>query len=146
MTRSELRSEIASSLGKTTINDRIDIWMNLAQIEIVKAHEFQNLNAVWERDTVVDQKSYAFPSTIKDVHTFRVIDGLKSRKLTRAMPGELDKQIPAPEEDTTGKPSLYLRYSNVFELWRVPDDEYLLRLRCSLWLTPFSSDDQTCDL
>ncbi len=146
MTRSEFNAELALIFGRTDLESRINRWINLAQIQVVQVHEFQNLNDLYEGSTTEDELYYSFPSQMKDIHTFRIIDGTNSRKLTRLRPDQMDSKIPAPAELSTGVPSFYLRYGNQFELWRIPDATYTMRLRASFWLTPLTGDTQSPDL
>jgi hypothetical protein len=82
----------------------------------------------------------------KDIYDIVIVDGASSVKLVYVPAREFDRVIPYPEIYTEGKPRWYVDYRENYDLYRIPDDTYPIRIRCSLYPTEFSSASQTSDL
>jgi hypothetical protein len=142
LTRLEMQTEVLDNLTQsavmTTANDvtlaeMAQRWLNRAQTRIARMH-----NLLWDEQvvsTVASQQRYSFPALLRSVQSIRLEDGMNSRKLTCVMPSAFDSYYPKPDVETTGKPSIYVPYENTgtFELFRIPDASYVVRLRCSLY-------------
>lgn len=154
LTLLEMRSEVLDNLTQqgtmTTANNvtlatMADRWLNRAQTRIARMHDL-----IWTEQTsatVTSQQRYSFDSKLRSVHSLKLEDGLNSRKLELVMPPAFDKMMPKPDTQTTGKPTIYVPYANTntFELFKIPDAAYVLRIRCSLWPTPLTTTSQTSD-
>lgn len=154
LTRSEMVDEVLDNLTKSsagqtksgkTLATMAIRWLNRAQLAIARTEDF--LFRISTTSTVADQQSYTFPTDIRSLYTLRLEDGLSSRKLTLVMPQEMDRLAPKPDEETTGIPTFYVPYktTNTFELYRIPDASYTMRLRHSFWPAALESDSQTSD-
>lgn len=154
-TRLEMVTEVLDNLARslsgltrnqTTYADRCVVWLNRAQLWIARKESL--LFDIATASTVADQKDYTFPSNVRAVFSLRLENGIDSVKLEPLMPWEFDRLSPNPSaESTTGRPSLYIPYgnTNTFELYRIPDQAYTLRIRYSYWPTTLSSSGQTSD-
>ncbi len=154
LTRSQLVSEILdnvtrSGTGQTksgqTLSSLAIRYLNRAQLKIARQEDL--LFCLTTASTVASQQTYALPSNIRALYSMRLEDGLSSRKLICVMPWDFDKLVPKPNESTTGLPTWYVPYgtTNTFELFRIPDTSYVLRLRYSYWPTSLTTDAQTSD-
>jgi len=149
MTRSELREEVRFNLKRTSdalSDSRINTWLNWSLQFIADLHTYEEMRKVYTTTTTADQKSYSFPTRMKDIYTLRLISGASSRKLTYIYPREFDTKIPYPEQNSKRKSSYYVDYGTHFELYPIPDNSYTLELRCSLYPSSMSSDTDTPDL
>jgi len=154
LTRLEMQTEVLDNLTQsavmTTANDvtlatMAQRWLNRAQNRIARVH-----NLIWREETsatVASQQSYSFPTYLRSVQSLRLEDGQNSRRLTCVMPSKFDSIYPKPSTQTTGKPDIYIPYenTNTFELFRIPDAAYVIRLRCSFFPTPLTTDTQKSD-
>lgn len=154
LTRSQLVSEILDNVSKAsttptrsgvTLETMAIRYLDRAHITIARKEDF--LFNIRTASTTADQKDYAMPSDIKALYSLRLENGLSSIKLTVAMPWEFDRLVPKPNELTTGQPDWYVPYksTNTFELFRIPDAAYTMRMRLSYWPAAMSSDAQTSD-
>lgn len=154
LTHLEMRTEVLDNLTQdasaTTANGvslstMATRWLNRAQLRIARKH-----NLIWEEQTsatVHAQKSYNFDSNLRSVSTFRIEDGTNSRKLVCVMPTKFDQLYPKPDNEAEGLPTIYVPFenTNTFELFKIPDAAYVLRLRCSMWPTNLTGDSQYAD-
>lgn len=134
----------------TTLASIANRYLNRAQKKLARTADI--LFAERTAPTVADQKSYSFPSDLRAMYSMRVEESstdLDSRKLELVMPRDFDKVVPTPAANTTGKPDWYVPYktTNTFELFRIPDQAYTLRMRMSYWPATLALSDtsQTSD-
>jgi len=154
LTLAEMRSEVLDNLTQqgvmttangVTMSTMVTRWLNRAQTRVARMHDL-----IWKEQTastVASQKSYSFDPLLRSVLSYRLEDGMNSRKLTCVMPSKMDGVYPKPDVWTTAKPNLYIPFenTNTFELFPIPDAAYVTRLRASFWPTPLSTDAQTSD-
>ncbi len=142
----EVRYNIKRSTDSLA-DSRIVTWLNWAQELIASWHTYEEMKKNYTGRTVEGQKRYGFPTRMKDIHSL-VLDtgGADSRKLIYVPAREYDLRVPRPEQSNKGKPHYYVDYGVNFELYRVPDAAYTLRLRCSVFPADLSSDDSTSQL
>jgi len=149
LTFTQLRSEVLdnaskASIAKTrstvTLDDMAGRYVNRAARTIARREDL--LFCIATASTTADQKDYAMPSNIKSLFSLRLEDGLNSVKLRPSMPWEFDKIVPKPDEASTGTPDWYVPFkaSNTFELFKIPDAVYTMRMRYSYWPTRLSAD------
>lgn len=156
-------TEIADIVGKSTdaasrsgalLSSRIQTFLNFAQKRIARHYSFHELNALSTTSATVSTiKEYPLESgtnnlglaNVKDISSIRLVDGENSRKLERWSYRKFDAHYPRPENYANARPSLYIRWVNKLELFRVPNDAYTLHIRYSKWPTDFSSGSQTSD-
>lgn len=154
LTLTELENEIRASMGgRTDFDSRLPQALNIAQNRIARIRNWEELESLYTgatafTSTPADDKFLALPVGIRKIFSVRLIDGLNSRKLTRVPHKTWDRKIPAAQEYSTGRPSLYTQYRSIMEFWRVPDAAYVLHCRTIDWPTAFAaaSPDATSDL
>lgn len=139
------RSSAATTRSGVTLSDMAVRWLNRAQRQLARRYDM--LFKTSTASTVASQQTYAFPDTLRAVFSVKLEDGLNSRKLKCVMPWAFDKRVPKPDEDTEERPTYYIPYkaSNQFDLYRIPDDAYTLRMRHSSWPADLSSDSSVSD-
>ena len=150
MDRDEFVDEIRADLRRKSTalaSTRIITWMNWAQEFIADWHTYEEMRKNYTGETVDGTLRYGFPIRMKDIHSM-VLDteSTESRKLTYVKARDLDRVVPRPEQNSEGKPRFYVDYGVNFELYRIPDDEYTLKLRCSVFPQEFTSSTQESDL
>ena len=145
MDREEMRDEVRFNLKRTVdafpaamINTRL----NWAQDYISDLHTYEEMRVLdTSKSTTGDSSSVTWPTRMKDLYSMVVRDGARSQKLTYVVAREFDTKVPRPLTSSTGLPSHYVDYGSTFELFRVPDDEYDLVIRCSQYPVDFVDDD-----
>ena len=164
LTRDELTTEIADIVGKSVsalavsgalLQTRIrSIYLNAAQRRIARSYSFEELNVTkTDSATVTSVKTYPLSTGTnnlglvrpKDIFSITLVDGANSRRLKRQSPEWLDSRFPDPTTYTTDRPSIYVRYGDQIDLFRIPNDAYTLKIRYPQWPTPFSSASQVSD-
>ena len=154
LTRLEMRTEVLDNLTQNadmvTANDvtlavMAERWLDRSQVRISRMY-----NLIWREQisaTVIGQKAYSFDQALRSIVTIRLEDGMNSRKLTLVMPTKFDLEYPKPDEYATGRPTIYIPFgnTNTFELFKIPDAEYVLRLRGCFFPTSLTTDSQKSD-
>lgn len=149
MVRSSLREEVRCNIKRTVdgvANSRINTWLNWAQNYISDLHTYEEMRKRYTALTVNKQKSYGFPTKMKDIYSLTVQDGGSSVKLVYVNPRKFDVDVPRIEELTTDVPDRYVDYGVNFDLCRIPNGAYTLNLRCSSFPLDFSGDDVESEL
>lgn len=160
LTFQQLMTEVKRHMGNRTdlgaptdVSSTLGIYVNLAQVRVARSvhtgfEELQSAGTLTFAYTGVaaTDKIVAAPTGLRNFISFRVIDDSSSQKLTYYPPKEFDKKIPYPEWYTTGRPSIYTRYQEKLELFRIPDQEYSAPYRANLWPTPLSTLGTASDL
>ena len=145
-------------LGSTTAlsSAQITRYINLAQIRVARAHDFQELRelssvtlgytGVAATDKVIDLPTLLGTSLFRDVYDFVIVDGSNSLRLEALTPQGYDAQIPYPEQFATGRPTVYSVWTaESVLLWRVPDEAYDAKIRWLRWPTPLANDADVVD-
>lgn len=144
----------ASSVSGATLQDRVAVYLNWAQKRIARFYSFQELNTLNTTAALVaDVKRYPITTgdnalgltRFKDFHSIRLDDTENSRKLERWHYRKFDKHFPRPENYSTGRPNIYIRWGNYIEVFRVPNAAYDLKIRHSQWAQDFTSGTQYTD-
>jgi len=160
LTRDQLVTEICDIVGKsvsglgtsgTLLSTRVGTYyLNWSQRRIARYYSFHELDVITTTPvTAADTKTYTF-STLgltrpKDIHSIILVDSANSRRLKRWSYKKFDKRIPDPTTYSTGRPSIYIRYGNQIELFRIPDAVYSMTIRYPQFPTPFTTGSQTSD-
>lgn len=140
LTVAEMENEIRGNLGgRTDLDSRLHKFLNFAQDQLARFHQFDELETVVETNFIVGNGRLALPSKPLDIRSFRLMDGSQSRKLVYYTPRQFDKVLPDPDWHTTGRPSIYTSYGHVVEVWRVPDNTYQCKLRYKAYPTAFTA-------
>ena len=121
--------------------------VNDAQKDIARVWDVDELIVIdtTSGDTVTDQKTYHIEDDLnltrpKDIIDITVEDGSNTRSLTWKPLKWVRKNIPYPENMSSGKPSIYTRAGNNIELIAIPDAAYDLHITHSQWPLPLSAD------
>lgn len=148
------KSSKATSMSGALLGDRCIDFLNWGQQRIARAYNFEELNAIQESAALV-ASTLRYPMKTgtnnlgltrpKDIASVRLIDSENSRCLDRWSYRKFDKKFPNPSIFTTGRPSIYVRYGNNLEFFRIPDSAYSLYIRYPQWAQDLSSDGQTSD-
>lgn len=141
LTRSELENLVRQNIGgRTDRNNELVSFLNLAQDQMTRSHDFSELEVLSQASTVASQKTLDLPDKPLSVISLRLIRGSSlSKKLIFIPPRRWDKIIPEPEWHVTGEPSYYTVFRDVIEMYRIPNAVYTLRLRWIKRPTPFST-------
>ena len=139
LTGTQLENEVRANLGnRTDLDGRLYRFLNFAQDQLARYHQFDELEEVKEDTFTSSVGSVSLPSKPLAIRSFRLIDGSNSRKLVYYSPRQFDLQLPKPDWYSTGRPSIYTKYSKTLEVWRVPDDSYTYKLRYKKYPTAFT--------
>ena len=149
LTLDEIKTEMRSSMGgRTDLNSRLTVVINLAQMRIARKHRWEELEALFTNttgftSTPASDKYLTLPSNVRDIYSVRLIDSSNSRKLIRVPNRSWDRKIPEPEYYSTGRPTLYTLRRNIMEFWKVPDAAYNLEAFGVTWPTAFTDASPT---
>jgi hypothetical protein len=121
------------------INDSIKIISSLEEIGA------QLVTDTTSADTVASQKTYHVNTDFnltrpQDIHGIRLIDGSSSVDLIWVPHKEVDRKIPYPEINSTGRSKWYTTFGDYIEMFPIPDTAYNLTIRYSQWPNVLSSD------
>jgi hypothetical protein len=97
-------------------------------------------------NTTKSQYRYGFPTNMKDIHSLTLQHPPSSRKLLYVSAREFDAKVPRVEQITEGISAYYVDYGVNFELFRIPNAVYQMRLRCSVYPSDLTTDGATSDL
>jgi len=150
MTRAELRDEVRFNLKRSSDalpDTRINTWLNWALQFVADLHTYEEMR-VNETDTTPSDgtNTMNFPSNMKDLYSVRVQDGASSVKLEYVFPRLFDRIVPYPSASSRARPGYYVDYGTQYELFPIPDKEYPLLIRCSVYPSPMTSDNDTPSL
>lgn len=158
LTSTEMIDEILENLANRDDLSRARTLrhLNIAQRQLVRAKPggWRDLNGLADK-TISNTGSDAdrfidLGSVIQtDGTTIREIRMVYSVRRIGDNPGKLirkhwktwDRLLPDTTELSRGKPTHYTQYRNTIEVFRIPDVNYTLRLRYSLW--PIDLDETT---
>ena len=150
MDRDAMVEEVRANIRRksTALADsRIITWLNWSQEMIASWHTYEEMRTNFTGTTSNDEKSYGFPDRMKDIHSMVLDTGdSESRKLIYVPARYFDKKVPRPEQTDSGKPNYYVDYGVNFELYRIPDASYTLKLRCSLFPEDLDAGTDESDL
>lgn len=122
----EMRTDLRQAIGNVSVNDvpdaTLDKCLNLAHRNIATVYPNLSSREVAATMTLVDVATYPLPT---DVFALRAIwDASNNRKLVKR--GERwaanQRWLDAP----LGRPTDYVRYTNIVQVWPVPDAVYQL--------------------
>lgn len=148
LTLTNLKSEIRSHLGgRTDLNDRLVTALNIAQIQLARVHDFEELQDVgtisfpFTGVTATDmfiQYSVLGDSDPREFYSISLVDGTNSRKLVRKTVRQFDQLIPDPTRFALARPQIYVTWKTRLELWPIPDQAYTGVIRWSKWPAVFT--------
>jgi len=141
MQLSDMREEARYIIKRTSLafaDTRINTYLNWAQQSIADEHTYEEMRTTWSGTSIEiggSRRRYPFPTNMKDIYTLVIVDGTSSRKLGYIPARSFDISTPYPEAYSTAKPSMYVDYGANFELWRIPDQDYVICTLLHLRLT-----------
>lgn len=144
----------ASSVSGALLQDRVVNYLNWGQRRIARNYSFDELNTLHTTaTTVADVKRYPLMagtnnlglSRVKDISSIRLIDSENSRKLERWSYRKFDRLYPRPANYAAARPRIYIKWGNVIEMFRIPNDAYTLHIRYPQWPQELTSGAQTSD-
>ena len=83
----------------------------------------------------------AKPDECRYIYDIRLIDGAMSRKLTAMPPRRLDLFEPFAAQCNVTRPTHYIEWKDWIQLYPIPDDDYIIKMRYYKWQV-FDSDDE----
>lgn len=101
LNQTELISEVASQMVRDDLDTRIAIWLNWGLNRIDRYADLKGLGKHSKCACVVDQTEYAFPTDLKYVRTFRLLDHILTTFATTAV-STVTHIITVDEDITTG--------------------------------------------
>lgn len=110
LTLAEMRNEVKLLLGNRSTseipNSRYDLWINLAEIEIVSAFQFFQTEKSYSFNLVTGVREYPLPSDCLAVYDLR--DNTLKRKIYRSHYRRFDRT----DVEASGDPTHYIRFGN----------------------------------
>jgi len=149
------KSESAASRSGATLDTRVRTYLNWAQKRLCRFYDFYELNVLdTTANLVTDVKVYPLMAgtnnlgleRVKDIASIRLNDSENSRTLQRWLYRKFDRIYPRPENYTSGRPTIYTRWKNSLEFFRIPNSAYSLDIRYMQWPQDLTSDGQESDL
>lgn len=144
LNRGELVTEVASNLNRDDLDTRIILWLDLAQLEIAKSHNWLSLRSTSTLTTTADTKQLSLSSDTLKVLSLRrkpLGSGTGGAYLDHVFYVQGDKARPWPDTQSTGRPVYYQHASlTVVELMPVPGDAYEVLERYIKRPARFTSD------
>ena len=92
------------------------------------------------------RERFAKPSECRTIYDIRMIDGSMSRTLLPMTPKSIDKSVPFAAQNSTGKPTHYVEWKDWIQLYPIPDDTYIIKMRYYKWQTAFALGTSTAEI
>lgn len=144
MDRENLRDEVRENIKRSVdgvSNARINRWIDWAQGYLADLHTYEEMRSNdTSKSTTTSSVTVTWPTRMKDLYSMQVQDGARSRKLVYVHARNFDREVPRPATHSEGLPNWYVDYGSTFELFNIPDAEYSLVIRCSVYPADFASD------
>src|SRR6266404_5018394 len=148
LTLSDLKDELKRGLGnRTDLDARLTRFLNLAQERIYRVYDFSEMQQITTSSfsvtsSITTDKFITLPP-IREIQSFRVLDGAQSVKLKQVSTRQWDSTIPMPEYFARALPSHLTLWTNSAELWPVPDKTYQYIIRWTKLPTVFVDSNLT---
>lgn len=158
LTRSELREEVNANLGDrlanlqvnevTSVTNRLNRALNMAQVRIARAHNFRELYVVDQDAAAPATVTYTgLPSTLKDIYSLGRITGATELVKIVYVPQRQWDQLLGGQPLRTGDVFHYTRWgTSLLEWYKVPTATFTLLRRYSKWPANFANDNAVSDL
>lgn len=118
-------------------------WLNNALKSMSRKADFKDLSKTYAGATVASQRRYALPTDTKKIYDVRIEDGTSSRKLICLNQKHMDRVVPWPDSESTGKPTWYTEFGAAIDLFPLPDAVYDIYIRVHLWPTTILATTDT---
>lgn len=149
LTGSQIAEEVVANLGGSGIDGsdtRILRNINLAQRRLARAYDFSDLHVSIELDVTVQgdvtvDRFFEITNNIRDLFSIRVQYEDDTTKLVFVSTRQMDQLVPDSQEVGTGRPQHYTKWADKYELYPIPNSNYKLLIRASLWPTDLGESD-----
>ena len=88
----------------------------------------------------------AKPDECRYIYSVRLISGSESRKLIPMTPMKMDLYKPFGYNTDPKKSTHYIEWKDWLQLWPIPDDTYIIKIRYYKWQTAFASVSTQAEL
>ena len=88
----------------------------------------------------------AKPDECRYIYSIRLIDGAESKKLTPMTPRKIDLYEPFGQQSDPARPTHYIEWKDWLQLYPIPDDTYVIKIRYFKWQTAFASGSSTAEI
>ena len=88
----------------------------------------------------------AKPSECRYIYDVRLIDGTMSKKLIPMTPRRTDTFIPFGASCNQTRPTHYCEWKDWLQLYPIPDDTYVIKIRYYKWQTAFAAGSSTAEI
>ena len=143
-TQSNLVGEVQANLFNRTdlTNQRCVAALNIAQAQISRKHDFQELKGFYNVHTYFTSNAYndkfiPLAGFIKHIHTVVVLDNTASQKLKHKPWRQFDREWPMPEALGRSRPAVYTRWGTSCIVYPVPQQVYPVVMRITNFPRPF---------
>ncbi len=88
----------------------------------------------------------AKPDECRYIYNVRLIDGSMSRKLTAMTPRRMDLFEPFAASCNFARPTNYIEWKDWLQLYPIPDDTYVIKIRYYKWQTAFAAGSSVAEI
>ena len=88
----------------------------------------------------------AKPDECRYIYSIRLIDGAMSRKLILMTPRKIDLYEPFASQSNNARPENYIEWKDWVQLYPIPDNTYVIKIRYFKWQTAFASGSSTAEI
>jgi hypothetical protein len=141
LTLSDLKDEVRAGLGgRKDLDTRLTRFLNLAQQRLARLNDFDEMEqisvSVFPYTPAVTDKYLELPG-VREVYSFKHIEGTFSHKLTQLTQRMWNRVIPAPQEYMRDRPRQYCIWANTLILYPLANKA---NMPCELWWTKWPTD------
>ena len=141
----DLKAEFVANIARPSFDTtRAGRYINWGQKFVARQGTFREM--IYEdtsMSTTSGFKSYPYPTRLKELFSMRLLDGANSRKLELYTVRRFDRDVPYPEQFSTGRPIYYIDKGPNFDLNRIPDAAYHLNLVYARFPVDLSGNSDT---
>ena len=92
------------------------------------------------------RERFAKPSSCRYIYDIRLIDAGMSRKLTAMPPRRMDLFVPFAANNNCTRPTNYIEWKDWIQLYPIPNDTYVIKMRYYKWMDAFDEDTDTSEV
>jgi len=145
LTFAELKDETRAGFGgRTDLDARLGRFLNIAQQRLARLHDFDEMetaSVVSLSNTGASTDGDITLPTLRELHSIRIEDESRSRKLVQRSPRWFDRMLPMPNYHSRDIPAIYMIWKDVVSVWPLPEKSYpTVRLRWTKWPTALSAE------
>lgn len=147
----EFEREVKAGLNdREDFDSRLPRIINIAHKQLGREYNWIDLYA--EKDITIQatgdtdaDRRVTLPTDVDDLMTANIIEGATSRKLKHINRREWEFAVPLHQQFQTGKPYAYTWQGKQLLLYKVPEQEYTLRLKYKKIPTPLVEEKDRSD-